>query len=337
MILVTGSEGLIGRNLVARLTKAGLPCRGFDVRRSMREDVREVEALGRALDGVTGIVHLAAVSRVVWAERDPELTQAVNVIALERLLDLAIRAPARPWLIFGSSREVYGEQASLPVNEAAALGPLNTYARCKVRGEELTAAAAHRGMVANICRFSNVYGCRRDHEDRVVPAFARAAALGGTICVEGADHVFDFTHVLDVARGLELAVRAARAGKQLPPIHFVTGHPCSLGQLAELAQRECGADLAIVEKPARTYDVARFFGDPARARSLLGWEAKTLIDQGFAELTRQFRLDVDQSQKSVSVEGKLSWTHPKITTFAARDAEARPNFAGPTDAGIYHS
>ena len=289
MILITGSEGLIGRHLLARLTEAGIPCRGFDIRRSAQEDTCDIEALGRAAEGVRGVVHLAAVSRVVWAERDPSLTQAVNVVALERLLDLAVRAPSPPWVIFGSSREVYGEQAGLPVHEDAPLGPLNTYARSKVRGEELMVEAAERGMVANICRFSNVYGCRHDHADRVVPAFARGAASGGLICVEGADHVFDFTHVLDVARGLELSVHAAQAGQQLPPIHFVTGRPCSLGQLAGLAQSACENDLTIVDRAPRTYDVARFFGDPTRAASLLDWHAEIHIEQGFAELTQQFR------------------------------------------------
>lgn len=293
MILVTGSAGLIGSGIVKALRADGLEVREFDFAANSAQDVRDTAALQEALEGVSGIVHLAAVSRVVWAERDPKLTEAVNVTPLlqiaRHIRSLAAAGGRPPWLVFASSREVYGECAQLPVREESGCSPRNVYARSKVAGEELVASIGSEGFIANVCRFSNVYGSTADHVDRVVPAFARAAATGGSIRIEGPDCVFDFTHVDDVVRGLNLAIRMTAAGERFDPVHFVTGRPCSLRELADLAHAYAHAPVAFLIAPARTYDVARFYGDPARAHRLLGWRAEIQIEQGMPRLIDDFR------------------------------------------------
>lgn len=241
MLLVTGSAGLIGKAICMRLSRAGIAVTGYDLRDDPARDTRDPVMLGRALEGVTGVIHLAAVSRVVWAQNAPELARDVNVGALAGLIGHLRAQPIRPWLIFASSREVYGEQAALPVSEDAALRPLNVYARTKVDGEDLVSAAAEAGLAAQIVRFSNVYGAVDDHADRVIPAFARTAACGGTVRVAGADNMFDFTHVDDVTEGLFLMVQAMIAGETMPPIHLLTGNGTTLGEAAALAQSRARA------------------------------------------------------------------------------------------------
>jgi nucleoside-diphosphate-sugar epimerase len=286
MILVTGSEGLIGRHVSRALAASGHAVRAFDLARSATEDVRNPAALARALEGVTGVLHLAAVSRVVDAEQDPETCQATNVDAFGELLRLCMDRRARPWVIFVSSREVYGAQAFLPVAEDAVLRPMNVYARSKVRGEALTGEAVAAGLNANICRLSNVFGCPEDHADRVAMAFAGAAAWGGVARVDGSDCMFDFTVIADVADGLCRLVEATKAGERLPPVHFVTGRSTTLAELASMAQGLSTRTVDIVEAPARTYDVSRFVGDPTRAQALLGWRARTSVEAGMAGLVQ---------------------------------------------------
>ena len=302
-ILITGSRGLVGSALRAALEARGAKVVGLDLRGTGDEkgDVRDAERLRDAAAGCGGIVHLAAVSRVVWGERDPEHCREVNVGGLRNVIAAAsaVRAESsrRPWVVFASSREVYGRPDRLPVTENAPHRPINVYARSKVEGERLVEAARGEGLRAATVRLSNVYGSTRDHADRVVPAFARGAVLGSVLRVEGADNTFDFTHLDDVTRGLVALIDLLADGKTLPPVHLVTGRPFALGRLAALAMELAGTGGATaVHAPSRSFDVSCFYGDPERARGLLGWTPRVELRQGLARLIRDYRAEVEALQ-----------------------------------------
>jgi nucleoside-diphosphate-sugar epimerase len=280
-ILITGAEGLVGAALARALAERGDEVVGLDLRAAEPGDVRKAEDVRRALAGCEGVVHLAAVSRVVWGERDPEACLSTNVGGTRTVL----REARRAWVLFASSREVYGQPAALPATEDAPLAPVNVYGRCKVAGERLADEAERAAVV----RLSNVYGSTADHADRVLPAFARAAVAGDPLRVDGAGHTFDFTHLDDAVRGLMAVADLLRAGERPPPIHLVTGAPTTLGEAARLAVELAGTDAPIVEAPPRDYDVARFVGDPGRARALLGWTPRVPFREGLARLVADFR------------------------------------------------
>lgn len=294
-ILITGSAGLIGAALRQALVAAGHRVDGLDLRAHGAEtgDVRDRAHLGAAVQDCDGVVHLAAVSRVVWAERDPSLCWNTNVRGIANVITAAERQASPPWLVFASSREVYGEAQTLPVTECASLHPVNVYARSKVEGELLVAAAARRGLRTSIVRLSNVYGRTADHADRVIPAFARAAARGDAMRVEGSDNVFDFTHVDDVVLGLLRIVERLVPDRAatLPPIHFATGQALSLGQLAALANELGGGRSRILSASPRRFDVAKFYGCWSRAHALLGWTPRISVAIGLAQLIAEFRAE----------------------------------------------
>ena len=287
-ILVTGAAGLIGRTLCRKLRAAGAEVVEIDIDHphpNSRIDIRDRTRLKAAMRDVSGVVHLAAVSRVVHGERDPETCWDVNANGTRTVVDLCLCSRRAPWLFYASSREVYGQQDTLPVKEDADLRPLNVYARSKVAAEDLLAEARDSGLATAIGRFSNVYGDDRDHLDRVVPAFARAAVEGGEIRIDGRDHSFDFTHVEDATGGVCSMVSLLAAGEHnLPPIHLVSGMPTTLGELASLAVGRSLRSVTVVDGKPRAFDVAHFFGDPSRASELLGWTAQIDLSAGFARL-----------------------------------------------------
>jgi nucleoside-diphosphate-sugar epimerase len=287
-VLVTGSEGLVGHFLAPRLESAGFSIARFDLKRSKAEDIRNPHALAAAVADVEGIVHLAAVSRVIWGEQDPENCIATNVTAVRNTLDLVAKSKLRPWLFFTSSREVYGDPDHLPVTEEADLRPLNTYARTKLEGERLVQAARAAGLTANIARLASVYGWAGDHDDRVAPAFAAAAARGGQLRVDGPANTLDFTFVEDVVGGLTSFISTTANGTTLPIIHFASGSGTSLGELAKIAARNARKPVDLVEEEPRSYAVSRFVGEPSRARKLLGWSATMPVEQGMKQLIDQY-------------------------------------------------
>ena len=290
-ILVTGSSGLIGTALSAVLRARGtsIVCLDCKARDDAWGDVRDRKCLQEIIEGVDGIVHLAAVSRVLWGERNPVLCQETNVGGLRNVIEIACECTPAPWLIFASSREVYGQPEKLPVSEDCPLQPINVYGRSKVEGERLINEALHADIRACIIRLSNVYGSTLDHVDRVIPAFASASALGGELRVDGIDHTFDFTHVDDVTRGIIALVERLAAGElPLPPIHFVSGKATTLGELADLAIQFGQPGTCMRQANPRDFDVARFIGNPERAHKLLGWQPQIQLEDGLARLIQDF-------------------------------------------------
>lgn len=278
-VLVTGSEGLVGRALAPALERAGATVLPFDLVRG--DDIRDPASLAR-VGPFDGVVALAAVSRVVWGQRDPAGCVATNVGGTRNVLDAARRHGA--WVVFASSREVYGHARQLPVTEDDPLRPCNVYAETKVAGEALVAAS---GLRTAIVRLSSVYGSPDDHPDRVVPAFCRAALAHGQLRVEGRDHRFDLVWIGDVADALVTLASRVKDGS-VPPIHLVSGIGTTLGGLADLAIAAAGGGVA-VDAPPRDYDVDAFVGDPGRARALLGWSATTPVDVGVGRLVAALR------------------------------------------------
>jgi nucleoside-diphosphate-sugar epimerase/tetratricopeptide (TPR) repeat protein len=302
-ILITGSRGLIGTETMRCLAEAGHEPVPFDIAHEPETpghgDIRNADQLRQAMAGCDGVISLAAVSRVIDGERNPELCWDVNVNGTETVLRVALEQPAdrRPWVVYASSREVYGDSATLPVPEDAPLEPVNIYGRSKAAAEAAVGRAREAGLATAIVRFSNVFGSTADHRDRVVPAFARAAATGGTISIEGAGNTFDFTHVEDVGRGLALLVECLKDGhRALPPIHFVGGRAVSLGELAEMARTAALAPVEIRTAPPRNFDVAHFRGDPARAEALLGWRAEISVEDGLRRLIQAYAAEAEPGQ-----------------------------------------
>ena len=216
-ILVTGSSGLIGRSLCKLLRTMDAGVEEIDIRHEQvdaRKNVCNQADLESLFGDLTGVIHLAAVSRVVDGQRDPGKCWKVNVEGTRGLIDLCLRSRLRPWLLYASSREVYGQQDHFPIKESCSPRPMNLYARSKVAAEELVAQARASQLTTATARFSSVYGDAHDHADRVVPAFAAAAVRGGEIRVEGREHFFDFTHVEDVVGGIAGMVGLLASGER---------------------------------------------------------------------------------------------------------------------------
>ncbi len=286
-LLVTGSSGLVGQELVRQLRGQGNELTLFDLvpqDGDAARDIRDTAALRAAMRGCDGVLHLAAVSRVAWGEEDPATCLEINVAATRSLVDILLEERG-PWLLFVSSREVYGDPASAYVSETDPIAPFNTYGRSKAEGEAIVNAAADSGLRTAIVRLSNVYGGLNDHPDRAVPALVWRAIRGEEIELTGGDNYFDFVHMRDAADGIVKASALLATGEQrVETVHLSTGVATSLSALAQMAVDVCQSASQIRLVPRREFDVSGFCGNPALAEQVLDWRAQTALRDGMAEL-----------------------------------------------------
>ncbi len=292
-ILVTGAAGLIGRPLVHRLRADGIDVVELDLQApdpASSGDIRHGDQVARALTGCDGVIHLAAVARVFEAAADPERCRTTNITGTRIVAEEALAAPTCRWLLFASSREVYGQPTRLPVTEDAATAPLNLYGRTKLAGERVVRGASERGLSTAVLRLTNTYGSVDDHPDRVVPAFTAAAVAGAPMRAEGPHNQLDLLHVDDVVEGLVTAsVRLHATGRSLPTIHLVSGTPVSIADLARLCSSVAGTDAPVLSVSPRAGHVSRFVGDPSLARKVLGWTPTVSLGEGIARLIADLR------------------------------------------------
>ncbi|MCG7871046.1 MAG: NAD(P)-dependent oxidoreductase [Candidatus Thiodiazotropha lotti] len=271
------------------MEKYGFNTTGIDIADGSG-DITKLADIRNAMAGCHGVVHLAAVSRVAWAQQNPKSCWKTNAVASKELLKLAVHSNLKPWVIVASSREVYGEPSQLPTVEDAPLQPINIYGRAKVSMEVSALEAREHGLNTAIVRLSNVYGCPYDHVDRVIPAFCRNAARNLSLRVDGNKNLFDFTHISDVVAGLSKLVRLLERGEsKIPPIQFVTGQGTTLSDAAEMATNIAESSSAIIQAPSRNYDVHRFIGNPARAQQILGWHPTVYLVEGMASLVSEYK------------------------------------------------
>lgn len=293
-ILITGSKGLIGSALECSLKSRGMNVSGIDIgwEKGHLEhgDILDKSLMLDLAQECDGIVHLAAISRVVIGEKNPDLCWTTNVEGTSGIIEAVLKSKRKPWLLYASSREVYGQKNHLPVQESAPLEPVNIYGRSKAAAEKSVLEARKKGLRAAIVRYSNVYGSIMDHPNRVIPAFCRAAAEGCAMYVEGKDNLFDFTHLDDTIAGtLSLISLLISGQRELPPIHLTTGVPTSLQQAAEIALKIGESGTKIIEAPSRTFDVSKFYGDTSLAEKILGWRSSISIEEGMKRLFQAYK------------------------------------------------
>ncbi len=180
-VLVTGGAGFIGSHLVDALMEAGNEVRVLDdlsagsidnIKRWFNDerfefvkgDMRDLEVVEKAVEGVETVFHLAANPEVRIGAQSPELLYESNVTMTYNLLS-AIRSSNVKFLIFTSSSTVYGDAEVIPTPEDyGPLEPISVYGGAKLAAEALISGYAHTfGFRALIFRLANIIGERSNH------------------------------------------------------------------------------------------------------------------------------------------------------------------------------
>jgi UDP-glucose 4-epimerase len=293
-ILVTGGAGFVGRTVVGALVAAGADVvvvdrsdARVDGVRTILGDLRDPAVLDRAVEpGLSGIVHLAAITSVLGSLRDPALVHQVNVEVTARLLELA-RTRRVSRFVMSSTNAVVGDVGTAPIHEGLPLQPLTPYGATKAAAEMLLSGYAGYGLATCALRLTNVYGPGMAHKDSLVPRLMRAARDGTPVQVYGDGlQVRDFVHVDDVVAGLFVAWRTGHVG----PLVVGAGRSLSVLDVIAAAEKVTGEVLRVDHVPAKDGEMPAVIVSIERARSL-GYAPAFALEDGLASAWDDFRAD----------------------------------------------
>ncbi len=312
-VLVTGGAGTIGSAVVRRLLRDP----GFEVRIAdhreppqwMREsceivtgDLREAAEAGRAVDGCSHVIHLAAiVGGIANFHKLPFTLTAVNNALTGALVQAALTPPVQRF-VYVSSSMVFERASEFPTTEAyleQCPTPRSAYGFSKLSGEVYTRAAHdEHGLSYTICRPFNAYGPGELPEpdepgiahavpDLIHKALARQTPL--EIFGSG-EQTRTLTHVDDIADGIVTAM-ASPAGEN-EDFNISGSEERTVAEIARLIWEACGNDPAELEfehLPSFEVDVQRRWPSVEKARDLLGWQARIDLRDGIAGTVQWLR------------------------------------------------
>jgi UDP-glucose 4-epimerase len=242
--LVTGSEGFIGKNLVAALERRGNQVIRWDIK--IDRDILDMSE--GYLPEVDVIYHLACVNQME-ATKNPAENIHTNIGGTWNIAELARNIDAK--LIYTSTASVYGQKSRLPIKRTAYPEPKSDYAVAKLAGEHFV---VNSGCDYTILRLSNVYGPNQTTENPycgVIGRFIEAAIEKKPLHVIGDGRQSrDFTFVDDV-----LLTRAVDRSGLFNVSH---GDDVSINSLVSALQKLLDYPLEIVvDAPERPVDTIR--------------------------------------------------------------------------------
>ena len=304
-VMVTGGAGFLGSHLIDRLIE-----RDCDVLCVDNLFTGTKDNIAHLLDHprfefmrhditfplfveVDEIYNLACPASPIHYQHDPVQTTKTSVHGAINMLGLAKRLGCK--ILQASTSEVYGDPSVHPQTEdywghVNPIGPRSCYDEGK-RCAETLFFDYHRQhkLPIKVMRIFNTYGPRMHPADgRVVSNFIVQALQGEPISIYGdGSQTRSFCYVDDLIAGM---IALMETGPEVTgPVNIGNPNEFTIRELAEKVIALTGSRSELVEHPLPTDDPKQRRPDISRARELLGWEPKVMLDDGLGHTVEYFR------------------------------------------------
>lgn len=301
-ILLTGGAGFIGSSVAKRLGELGYEMVIVDnfnpyydpalkearvqtlladtPHTLYRADIADEPAMRAIFEthAIDHICHLAAQAGVRYAAQAPFAYEHSNLRGTLTLLELARKFHVSN-IVMASSSSVYGDAVQYPVKETDVTDkPISLYAATKKSGELMAHSYHHLYQLPITClRFFTVYG-PWGRPDMALFLFTKAALEGKPIDVYGqGDMARDFTYIDDIADGV---VKAIETRLPWAILNLGRGQAEPLMRMIELVEHSTGKTLKKNFLDMQPGDVQQTWADITQAKTLLGWEPHTSLEEG---------------------------------------------------------
>src|SRR3989344_2353870 len=308
-ILVTGAAGFIGYHTVQALCARGDEVIGLDnfspyydpelkeARaeilaklpnfKMVRGDILDRPTVGKLMEGVDRVCHLAALAGVRYSLEHPDEYVDTNIRGFFNIID-EVRLQKIPGLIYASSSSVYGGNKKQPSHEDDRVDdPQSLYGMTK-RDNELMAHIYHMHFDIPVTglRFFTVYG-EYGRPDMALFLFTDAILHDRPIDVFGEGKMQrDFTYIEDIVSGIVAAI-----DKNYPEglFNLGCGRQEELMEYIATIEKACGKEAKKNFLPMQPGDVRSTSADISKAKKMLGFEPKTMIQQGVPKFVNWYK------------------------------------------------
>ncbi len=299
-VLVTGAAGYIGSILCEHLLAAGHAVTAMDSAlygenslfhfcanpdfEFVRGDVRDDALMRQALTAVDAVIPLAAIVGATACDRDPLMTNSVNLESIKTLNRIRSKDQL---IVYPVTNSGYGTQSGdVYCTEETPLEPISLYGRTKVEAEADLLASENTITL----RLATVFGMSpRMRLDLLVNHFTYAAFTDGYIVIFEKDFKRNYIHVRDVADCFLHCLENSDA---------MAGRPYNAGlDDANLSKEELAQE---VQKAIPNFYIhySEIGSDPDKRNYIVsnqrlkeaGFEAKRSIPDGIQELLKGYRM-----------------------------------------------
>lgn len=286
-VLVTGARGFVGPYLVDELRRHGHDVVPTSLNHPARCDLSDTAAVERLVKEVSpeAVAHLAAISHVPGAWKDPKAVERANVGNTERLCR-ALSENGKPVVfLLASSAMVYGGgTGSSYFHEKSKPHPSNPYGQTKLLAESAAKKFEGNNVRVYVARAFNHTGPGQT-DDFLIPALSariKRAENGAAIPVGNLNVARDFSDVRDIVRAYRLILEK-RPRQRLFVLGSGKATPLKkiLGTLVGFSKKRISLEVdAALLRPS---DPPLIASDPRLAKKILGWTPriplkKTLLD-----------------------------------------------------------
>lgn len=303
-ILVVGGAGLIGSHVVDELVKSEAKeiviydnfCRGTkeNLSEALKDprvsifpiggDVMQTDILNKAMEGIDGVFHLAALW-LLQCHEYPRTAFDVNIRGTFNVIEAAIANKVKR-VVYSSSASVYGNAVELPITEEHIYNNETFYGATKIAGEHMfKSLGARYGLNWVGLRYMNVYGPRQDYKGAYTAVMHKVLdRLEQGLCPQiygDGSQQYDFISVKDVAKANICAMKAEVSGKNY---NVGRGIGTSIKELTEVLIRLSGSKIEPEFLPSGITFVTNRIGCPKLAQKDIGFKWSVDLEEGMRDL-----------------------------------------------------
>jgi UDP-glucose 4-epimerase len=247
-------------------------------------DILYPDILSKAMEGMDGVFHLAALW-ILQCHEYPRTAFEVNVQGTFNVIEAAIKNKIKK-VVYSSSASVYGDALELPMTEEHPYNNFTFYGASKIAGEHFFKSLSDRYKFDWVgLRYMNVYGPRQDYTGAytaVMHKILDKIEAGGKPQIYGdGSQKYDFIDVHDIARCNILAMKSAASGES-----YNVGREIgtSIKELSEMLLKITNCKTEIEYLPQGLTFVTNRIGSVEKAEKDLGFKWTINLEEGMRRL-----------------------------------------------------